>query len=499
MRLYTIDQTADLLNVNISTITYLVNTGKMPYSKINTDTGFDLRFNSIAIENLLKSNPGFIGKDMDDKKYFERLKKRLHEKYPEPLKELKIINRKFKEPRKAKGYNLVKVPNQEHGFIYYVRYIENKKLVYSRWSTNTNNLEAAENFAVENRDKILEAYHERKKKKPYIDMYSILKNYYKKDSPYLEADYGRGRVLSEETRVAYDGITNKQFIPYLKKNRIKTFSEIDTPLLVRYQDYLVTEVKSKDGKIKKEKVTPQTVNYYTRSSNKIFEHLLIRGYIKDNPFVHLTPLKIKEGDVKDVGCYDVNAIKGAFNKKWSDQLSYLLNLIIYTTNIRNNEIEKIQVKDFFKLNNVWFLDIPKSKSINGVRVVPIHDFVHRKIMAYAKKEGRAEPDDLIFKLPNCRKLGGDRYTKAYNDLAKYTGYTKERLKHENIRFYSGRHFWKTLMNAEGLGVEIEEVFMGHKTSGDVKKSYNHRDKQGKKKLLEKAKKVLAILDKCIFR
>jgi len=54
-----------------------------------------------------------------------------------------------------------------------------------------------------------------------------------------------------------------------------------------------------------------------------------------------------------------------------------------------------------------------------------------------------------------------------------------------------------LMNSEELG-DIEEYFMGHKVSGDVAKRYNHRDKQGREKLLEKAKKVFDILDKWVF-
>jgi integrase len=73
------------------------------------------------------------------------------------------------------------------------------------------------------------------------------------------------------------------------------------------------------------------------------------------------------------------------------------------------------------------------------------------------------------------------------------------LRAERITFYSGRHFWKTLMNAEGLGEDIEEVFMGHKVSGDAAKRYNHRDKQGRALPARKAKKVFAIPDRRVFR
>jgi integrase len=80
-------------------------------------------------------------------------------------------------------------------------------------------------------------------------------------------------------------------------------------------------------------------------------------------------------------------------------------------------------------------------------------------------------------------------------LAKKLKVSGDELEKQKITFYSGRHFWKTLMSSEGLGDDIEEFFMGHKVSGDVAKNYNHKDKQGKGKLLEKVREVFAILDR----
>jgi hypothetical protein len=56
-----------------------------------------------------------------------------------------------------------------------------------------------------------------------------------------------------------------------------------------------------------------------------------------------------------------------------------------------------------------------------------------------------------------------------------------------------------MMNAGGLGEDIEEYFMGHKTSGDVSKRYNHKDRQGLAKLEQKAQRVFSILDKTLFK
>jgi hypothetical protein len=41
--------------------------------------------------------------------------------------------------------------------------------------------------------------------------------------------------------------------------------------------------------------------------------------------------------------------------------------------------------------------------------------------------------------------------------------------------------------------------MGHKVSKDVAERYNHRDKQGQKRLLAKAREVFKILDKALLK
>jgi integrase len=167
--------------------------------------------------------------------------------------------------------------------------------------------------------------------------------------------------------------------------------------------------------------------------------------------------------------------------------------------MRNSEIEKIQVNDLIKFDSIHFIDVKESKSKNGIRLVPLHDFVYGKIKGYIRTTGKKKADYIF------SDHGGPNQSTAYKNanillgkklkLSKNESEIEKELERQHISFYSGRHFWKTLMNSEGLGDDIEEFFMGHKVSGDVSKNYNHKDKQGKDKLLEKAKEVFAILDK----
>ena len=243
---------------------------------------------------------------------------------------------------------------------------------------------------------------------------------------------------------------------------------------------------------------PKTANYYINHISRIFDHLIQEGELKINPCKSL--INLKGGKNKIRGCYEIPKIKGVFNKSWKNQFSYLLCLVIYTTGMRNSEIERIKVCDLSKIDGINFINISTSKTENGIRLVPLHEFVYKKLTAYINREGRKD-NDLVFVQMGKRKprktIGTLAYNEANLELSEYTKYTPEKLEKENITFYSGRHFWKTLMASEKLG-DIDEYFMGHKVTRDVSERYNHKNKHGRKKLLEKVKRVFQILDKRVF-
>jgi len=493
MRLFNTKELSHVLQIKSTTINELVIKGKIPYTKLPTASGEVIRFIPLKIKSWLRSKTNI---NMDDTKYLTRFKSEINKECYETIKELKEIDSHFTEHKDSKGFYLVKVYSKKiNRFIYYARFIKDGKLIPTRRCTHTDNVEAAERWVIENRERVINEYYNRDIiKKKYNDLYTILRKYYALNSPYLEIDIKRGRELSEDSREGYHNFIVHQFMPFLRKKRIKSITEIDVPLLAKFQNSLLIDRIVNGKKILGNK--PQTVNRNISVINLIFDHLLIEGEIKVNPCKSLVPLKVKESDKKITGCFEINILKGVFNKKWENNISYLLCLLIYTTDMRNSEIERLQLKDIMNINNIHFIDIPKSKTRNGVRIVPIHDFVYKKLIRYAKNNNLKD-NNYFFRRTDTKYLSSEVYKKAYYELAKYIGYTAERLSKENIRFYSGRHFWKTLMDSENLG-DIEEYFMGHKVTADVAKRYNHKDKQGRKKLIERAKKVFQILDKYIF-
>jgi integrase len=307
-------------------------------------------------------------------------------------------------------------------------------------------------------------------------MFVMLENFYKDRNDIYNLN------ITERCRREYHGVILNKFIPFLEKQKISCFEQLSTMALIKFQDYLLSE-----------KIKPQSVNNKMFAVKKVMASMFRKGLFKENPAEHLRGIPVCQGDKSVRGCYELDMIKGVFNKRWKDDTSLILCLLIYATGMRNSEIIRIKLDDIISIGRCHFIQIKKSKTLNGVRMVPLHDFVYRKLKVWVAKNNKT-PQSPLFDYYRA-----EVFNSANLCLASQLGVSSEKLEAENITFYSGRHFWKTMMSCEGLGEDIEEIFMGHKVSGNVAKLYNHRDKQGKKNMVKKAKQVFAILDRCVFK
>jgi integrase len=73
----------------------------------------------------------------------------------------------------------------------------------------------------------------------------------------------------------------------------------------------------------------------------VFKFLLDEGKIKQTPFINYS-LKT---EIKARGVYKIQELKNVFTEKWENVFYYLLTLIVYTTGLRNGEIEKLKTTD----------------------------------------------------------------------------------------------------------------------------------------------------------
>jgi len=366
------------------------------------------------------------------------------------------------------------------GKVYYVRFFLDNRMIPSQWSTGTADYREAEIFARTNRERILKKYYNRREGKV---LYRVLQSYYLKDSPFLVIDTARGRKINETSRKILHGFIINSFIPFLRQNNIKEFEDIKPVVMNRYQNYLLME----------KGLLPQSINRQISGIKAIFSHMFMTGVIENNLLKDIAPLRPMNSKIR--GCYSMEELTGIFGTQWEDRKSWLLCSLIYSTGLRNSEIQNLKVKDIIVKGDLNFLTINKSKTSSGKRIVPLHPKIVKSLDEWIKEKGFSDECCLFTKHPGSRLFKAAQ--KAHYYMAALLGKKKEELEKENITFYSGRHFFKTMLNCFNLG-DVEEIFMGHKVPKNVSERYNHKDKRGEKELLKEAGKLIEIVDKVLF-
>jgi integrase len=324
----------------------------------------------------------------------------------------------------------------------------------------------------------------RLKRKEHGELYEVLLAYYKKDSPYLVIDAARGRKINDSSRQILHGFIVNRFIPFLREHSIKKFDEIDPVVMSSFQNYLLME----------KKLLPQSINRQISGIRAIFNHLFMTGVIKQNIIKDISPLRSMNNKIR--GCHSLEDLQGIFKTPWEDKKSYLLCALIHSTGLRNNELQNLKVDDIFVKEDVDFLNISKSKTSSGIRIIPLHPKIRETLMEWAAERHLSGEDFLFVKDSRLRIFKAAK--KANILMGSLLGKTPEELENENITFYSGRHFYKTMLNLHNLG-DIEELFMGHKVSKNVSERYNHKNKRGAKELLKEARKAIEIVDALLFQ
>jgi site-specific recombinase XerD len=353
-------------------------------------------------------------------------------------------------------------------------------MVPSQWSTRTGSYQEAAQFAAANKEKLLKKYDNRKKGRV---LHEVLRAYYAEGSNYLAIDAARGRKLNESSRKILHGFIVNTFLPFLEDNKIREFGEIKPVVINHFQNYLLIE----------KGLRPQSINRQISGIKSIFSHMYMTGIIEQNPIKDIVPLKSITGKIR--GCYSLEELAGIFKNEWEDKKSYLLCSLIYAAGLRNSEIQNLKVKDIICKGGVYFINIDKSKTFSGIRVVPLHGKLRESLSKWIDENHLSESDSLFVTNEKQRLY---RAAKTANTvLGSLMGKNPEELDGANISFYSGRHFYKTMLNSYGLG-DIEELFMGHRVNREVSERYNHKNKRGEKELLKKAKEAIKIIDKTLY-
>lgn len=397
-----------------------------------------------------------------------------------------IETQKIENSGENRRYYLHKRANKKSGYTYYAVFFDpqTNAPLPTKYSTHTNDFQQAVKWAESNREKCLESYNGKAE-------LNILEKYFVEGSEYLDYEKKEGRKMSPIVVKQRQAFMKKHITPFFQSVKVRYLNQI-TPLhIIDLKDSL-----SKSG------LTPQTINYNLSSFKKCLELLRVMGKVSyDFSGCSFTMKGNSEAETeRDI--FDIPLLKGIFKKRWSNDFSKLLCMVIYFCGLRNSEIQRMRFNDIQKINDVYFLNVRGTKSKNAVRKVPIHPTLYTALEKHIKKNG------IDSETPIFENVYNNVFRKACNDMGSILGFTQNDLIEKHICYYSGRHTFKTILslgNDESIGnvsVNFQEMFLGHsfnkkqlEKEGLKEYKYKHlkAEKIGETLLAEKGKEVFKIL------
>ena len=211
--------------------------------------------------------------------------------FPDVLAALRRMDQENAQPKRRKGFSLVKIESKKHGFLYYARFSHNGKMLPTKFNTHTNSLAEAEQFARGSKDRLVEGYLAKKDGR----MFAHLGEFYANE---------KNLHISERSRKEYNAVIQNKFIPFLRDEKVTAFDQITKTTLAKFQDSLQAAG-----------MKAQTVNNNMKPVKKILAALARKGMIKDNPGDQVKGIKVHEKDRKERGCYELEKIRGVFNRR----------------------------------------------------------------------------------------------------------------------------------------------------------------------------------------
>ena len=145
------------------------------------------------------------------------LKRYFNNNFPISIKALQNIDNEYIKPKRRKGFNLVPRESKKNGITYYVRFSYNGIMLPTKFNTHTGDIVMAEQYAVKNKEKLIEQYLAKKDGR----IYKFLSEFYREESNIPEVN-----VLSDRNRKDYENKIINAFIPFLKNEKIISFDQI---------------------------------------------------------------------------------------------------------------------------------------------------------------------------------------------------------------------------------------------------------------------------------
>jgi integrase len=206
------------------------------------------------------------------------------------------------------------------------------------------------------------------------------------------------------------------------------------------------------------KLDLRTVDNYITRYKTLFNYFLDKDYVYSNYFLTIKNLKVKiENPItvfekkEDIRIqFDKLEIELLLEKIEDKEIKDLIVLGVIT-GARINEILNLKIEDILVTKIGYFFDIKKSKTRNGIRVIPVHkrfEFLVKDLL-----EDKKEEDFLLF-----NDITGNRLDK----IQKRTMYQiRKYIKNKNKVFHSFRKNFSQELYKSNIEELYIKLLLGH--------------------------------------
>lgn len=240
-----------------------------------------------------------------------------------------------------------------------------------------------------------------------------------------------------------------------------------------------------DSKIEaylQDKIGIKTIQNYTIPIRNTISYA-IDNKIIDNNIFDIFKYKISNKiKIENKGKpFDINDLNRLFNtdiftlKKFNRNYKFWILVILLYTGARRNEICDLKTSDFIKIDGVYCFKITDSKTIAGLRTIPIHyklidiglvDFINFKI----KNNCEYIFDELIENKSNSSRptTRGNAVSKWFNNSSandNRNGYLDIcNINHNGKRLHSFRNTFINCLKQQGVEIYVIKQIVGHSTN-----------------------------------
>lgn len=265
--------------------------------------------------------------------------------------------------------------------------------------------------------------------------------------------------LSDNTTTSYENDL-KKFISFLEISNINDFDEVDSKLLSEYFVY-----------VKNENISSATTARYMTSIKKFFEFLEENKYIKKNPTITLSKVKITR-KLPEVLSFD--EIEKILNSPNIEEISGLRDKaileLLYSSGLRVSELINLKLNDIFFDEEIIRVIGKGSKE----RIVPIGSSAIKWIKEYIIHsrpflENKMKSQNILFLNKRGTKLSRMFIWQIVYDYTRKAGIDKE------VHPHIFRHSFATHLLEGGADLRSVQEMLGHSDISTTQ-IYTHVDK-----------------------